>query len=144
MHDERQGFMLGTAAYLSPFALGASCSLSESSCSSVACFRLLFRASALRMFASTLWCSAGSILFTSSKLSTQQGKKQKQNTQLEPRASWQSPDDIYKNVVPLPKFSDEFSEDVLQLCSEVPSHIIPNVSNAFHLNKNNKIFNKIK
>lgn len=77
MHDERQGFMLGTAAYLSPFALGASCSLSESSCSSVACFRLLFRASALRMFASTLWCSAGSILFTSSKLSTQQGKKTK-------------------------------------------------------------------
>lgn len=53
------------------WALGAassSCSLSESPCCSAASFRRLVRASALRMLARTLWCSAGSMLFTSSNL----------------------------------------------------------------------------
>lgn len=68
----KQGLCLGKVLYLWLFVLGASTSLSESSCSSAASFRLLVRASALRMFASTLWCSAGSMLFTSSKLETQQ------------------------------------------------------------------------
>lgn len=58
--------------YLWLFALGTSALLSDSSCSSETSFLLLLRASALRMLARTLWCSRGSMLFTSSNLDEQQ------------------------------------------------------------------------
>lgn len=63
-----------TVLDLWPFALGASASLSDSSCSSEASFLLLLRASALRMLERTLWCSGGSMLFTRSNLQEQRPK----------------------------------------------------------------------
>lgn len=33
-----------------------------------------------------------------------------------------------------PKLPDEFGEDVLQFCSEVPPHVILDVPDALHLN----------
>lgn len=62
--------------YLSFLALGTSSSLSESSSCSAASLRLLVQASALRIFTSTLWCSAGSMVFTSSKLRKHQQVRQ--------------------------------------------------------------------
>lgn len=71
---EKSGPIARTVLDLWLFALGASASLSDSSCSSEASFFLLLRASALRMLERTLWCSGGSMLFTSSNLKEQQPK----------------------------------------------------------------------
>lgn len=58
--------------HLSVLALGVSSSLSEPSSSAFfSSLRLCVLASTLRMFTSSLWSSAGSMLLTSSQLSTQ-------------------------------------------------------------------------
>lgn len=59
------------ALYLSPFTLGVSSSLSESSSSVlITSLRLLFLASVLRIFTRTLCWSVGNMLLTSSNLNT--------------------------------------------------------------------------
>lgn len=71
---EKSGLISKTVLYLWLFALGTLASLSDWSCSSETSFFLLLRASALQMLARTLWCSGGSMLFTSSNLEEQQNK----------------------------------------------------------------------
>ena len=92
--------LLALDPYFWDWGLGASASLSESSGSSSASLRLLVRASALRMLIRTLWCSTGSMLFTSSNLRTphrvqsnlhKQGSvKPKDSTQGSVKPQWKS------------------------------------------------------
>lgn len=114
--------------YLWLFALGTSASLSDSSCSSKTSFLLLLRASALRMLVRTLWCSGGSMLFTSSNLEEQQAKSYRPASV---SLCLLLADAEKKHVSP--KLSDELGEDIFQFGPEVSPHVVLNASDAFHL-----------